>query len=192
MDKIKELTTLEEAQVFSVPYRLKILNCMYSFKSPATVKSIADKMEETPAKIHYHIKKMEQVGIVQLKYTENVNGIIAKFYEPAAEYFQLSYNEGMDKDKSKLLIHAQKTIASLYDESKKNFLEQLTKSEKKRHAFVSDKDIYLTQEEFNEIRQELENILNKYSSNTPGENKNEYRAFFSLFESEWTMLKALP
>jgi predicted transcriptional regulator len=66
LDKIKELTKLDEIKAFSVPYRMKILDCMYSFKAPATVKNIADRMGETPAKIYYHIKIMEDAGIVHL------------------------------------------------------------------------------------------------------------------------------
>lgn len=184
MDKIKELTTLEEVQVFSVPYRIKILDCMYSFKAPATVKNIADKMGETPAKIHYHVKKMEQAGIVHLVYTENINGIIAKFYEPTAEQFQINHKEGMDKDKFKMLNQAQRAISSIYDENKKNFLEQLAKADKRHYGIASGDDIYLTQEEFLELQKDVENIFKKYSSKAGQEGKIKYKAFFSIIGSE--------
>lgn len=182
MDKIKELSTLEEVQVFSVPYRIKILDYMYSFKAPATVKNIADKMGETPAKIHYHIKKMEQAGIVKLIYTKHVNGIEAKFYEPTAELFQINHKEGMDK--SKILSHTQKTIAALYDESKKNFLEQMDISNTKNNGFVTGGDLYLTQEEFTNMMEEIENIRRKYSDTTDKEGKNKYKTFISIIATK--------
>lgn len=187
MDKIKELTTLEEVQVISVPYRIKILNCMYSFKVPVTVKNIADKMGETPAKIHYHIKKMEQVGIVKLVYTENIKGIMAKFYEPVAEQFHLNHKEGMDKDKLQFLSETQKTIASIFDESKSHFLNQIDAASKnpegmKHNGLIRNDDIYLTQEEFKNIQTEVNEIYRKYSqgANQPG--KIKYKTFFGMID----------
>lgn len=184
MDKIKELSTLEEVQVFSVPYRIKILDFMYSFMAPATVKKIADKMGETPAKIHYHIKKMEQAGIVKLIYTQNINGIEAKFYEPAAELFQINHREGMDKDKLKIMSHTQKTIAVLYDESKKNFLEQMDTTNTRKNGFVTGGDLYLTKEEFASMLEEIENIHKKYSKPSTIEGKTKYKAFISIIASK--------
>lgn len=182
MDKIKELSTLEEVQVFSVPYRIKILDCMYSFMAPATVKNIADKMGETPAKIHYHIKKMEQVGIVKLIYTKHINGIEAKFYEPAAELFQINHKEGMDK--SKMLSHTQKAIATLYDESKKNFLEQMDIPNAKNNGFITGGDLYLTQEEYSKMIEEIEEIRRKYSDTTDKEGKTKYKSFISIIATK--------
>lgn len=183
MDKIKQLTTLEEVKVFSVPYRIKILDCMYSFKAPATVKNIADKMGETPAKIHYHIKKMEQVGIVKLVYTESINGIIAKFYEPAAEQFDIEHTEGMDKEKYKILNQAQRAISFLYDESKKSFLKELEKIDIKHNGFTGGKEIYLTQEEFKIVEAEINNIYEKYSTGADQKGKVKYKTFFSIIDS---------
>ena len=182
MDKLKELSTLEEVQVFSVPYRIKILDYMYSFNAPATVKNIADKMGETPAKIHYHIKKMEQVGIVKLIYTKHINGIEAKFYEPAAELFQINHKEGIDK--SKVLNHTQKTVSTLYDESKRYFLENMEIPNGKKNGIVTGGELYLTQEEFSNLMEEIKNILNKYSDITNQENKTKFKAFISMIASK--------
>lgn len=184
MDEIKELTSLEEVKAFSVPYRLKILEYMYSFKAPATVKKIADKMGETPAKIHYHVKIMEEVGIVKLVYTKNINGIIAKFYEPAAEHYHINHLSGNDEDKFKMLNETQKVIASYYDESKKNFLSQLEKTNEKHAGFAMPDEIYLTAEEFPEFQKELENINKKYSTNSNKEGKIKYKAFYSIIGME--------
>jgi hypothetical protein len=184
LDKLKELTKLDEIKIFSIPYRMKIIDCMYSFKAPATVKNIADKMEETPAKIHYHIKKMESVGIIRLVYTENVNGIIAKFYEPAAENFAIRHITGQDQDKLKILNETQKSIATVFDESKRYFLEQIEKVDKKHNGYVTTEKIYLTEEEFADMKRELDDIYNKYSSNLNTKGKIRYNTFFSIIDSE--------
>lgn len=58
-------------------------------KKPATVKQIADKLGEVPANIHYHVKKLEKSNIVSLDHTEEIRGIIAKYYKPTAERFEI-------------------------------------------------------------------------------------------------------
>ena len=81
MDKVKVLRSLEEVKALSDPYRFKILNCFYEMKKPATVKQIADKLGEVPANIHYHVKKLEKFDIVRLHHTEEIRGIVAKYYK---------------------------------------------------------------------------------------------------------------
>jgi hypothetical protein len=143
-------------------------------------------MGETSAKIHYHVKIMEEVGIVQLVYTKTINGIIAKFYEPAAKQFRINHTSGKveDKDKFKMLNETQKTIALTYEESKNNFLEQLEKTDKKHNGFVTSDEIYLTLEEFSKIKNEIMDIYKKYSSHTNNDGKTRYKTFFSIIDLE--------
>lgn len=180
------LSTLEEIKTFSVKFRMNILECMYNFKKPATVKSIADKMNETPAKIHYHIKKLEEVGIVQLIYTETINGIVAKFYEPTAEKFEISSSSQQleDAEKFKVLSEAQKMLATIYDSSKELFLEQVGKIDKKHNGYLMGDNIYLTEEEFKVLQEEMEALKDKYSKETNSENKKCYNFFFSIIDND--------
>ncbi|PQP89629.1 helix-turn-helix domain-containing protein, partial [Paenibacillus sp. AR247] len=53
----KELSTIEEIRIYSDPYRLKILSCFQKADQPMTIKDIADKLGEVPAKVYYHAKK---------------------------------------------------------------------------------------------------------------------------------------
>ena len=46
---------------------MMIMKQYYKLGKPATVKQIADEMNEVPAKVHYHVKKLESVGILKLK-----------------------------------------------------------------------------------------------------------------------------
>ena len=80
---------MKEIKAFSDPYRMMIMKQYYKLARPATVKQIADEMGEVPAKVHYHVKKLESVGILKLKHTKEINGIIAKFYEPTAQTFKV-------------------------------------------------------------------------------------------------------
>lgn len=125
MEKSKTLETVDEIKAFSDPYRLRILYTLKRMGKPATVKQIGDAMGEVPAKVHYHVKKMEKAGVLRLSFTEEINGIVAKYYEPTAERFAIR-SEELDPEVSKLVVNeAQKVISTVYDESKKVVLEAL-------------------------------------------------------------------
>lgn len=183
MDDIKCLSTIEEIRGFSDPYRLRILNCFYKRHEPATVKQIADDMGEVPANVHYHVKKMEKVGILKLVYTKEINGIIAKYYEPTAKRFDILHkNEVYDPQ---VLSETQKVVSKLYDESKRIFIENTQiESELKagQKGILSMEDMYLTAQEAQDFFKYIAEYMEKNS--VKNRNKTEdiiqYNMFFSM------------
>jgi len=93
MKNVKILTTLEEIKSFTDPYRIIIMKHYFRLNKPSTVKQIADEMGDVPAKVHYHVKKLEAAGILRLNYTKEINGIVAKYYEPTAKTFKIENKE---------------------------------------------------------------------------------------------------
>lgn len=93
MKNVKVLTTMEEVRSFTDPYRIVIMKQYLKMNRPATVKQIADEMGDVPAKVHYHVKKMIAAGLLKLDHTKEINGILAKYYEPTARTFQIENKE---------------------------------------------------------------------------------------------------
>lgn len=182
MDEIKILTTLEEARAISDPYRFRILKCFYEFNSPATAKQVADKMGEVPAKIHYHVKKLEKAGVLQLIFTKEINGIIAKYYEPTAKSFEVSYNKADSGTLEEALSERAQLVSGLYDTSKKILLDELklcANSDRKMKATFSMDDLYLTEKE----AEELQSYMNKFFKEHDKKSKEEeevYHCFFTI------------
>ncbi|MDT8718555.1 helix-turn-helix transcriptional regulator [Clostridium sp. 19966] len=182
MEDVKYLKTLEEIKVFSDSYRYKILDCFYSLNEPATAKRVADEMGEAPAKIHYHVKKMEKVGILNLVYTKVINGITAKYYEPAAHKFNLTTEEeGIPKEK--VFNEAKNAIHKLFDGARDSFLTYFDIG-KKDVASASMGDLYLTKEKMEELRSYIENYMdeNGKKQNENNEGINAYHVFFSIIK----------
>lgn len=184
MEKIKTLTTLEEIKVFSDPYRLQILRCFSEIDEPATVKQIADKMGEVPAKVHYHVKKMEKIGILELVFTREINGIIAKYYSPTAEQFTIknsNYEAPMFKD---FMNKTQKLLSNVFDDAKRIFLEQLESYQPNRckkepeDGFITSGYLYLTKEQY----KEAQNYIKKLTDDNAKKVSNESEKYF-LFTS---------
>lgn len=94
MLKEKVLSSLEEIKTISDPFRLKILFLFDEDNTPMTVKQMADKLEEVPSKVHYHVKELEKIGVLEIVKTKEKSGIVEKFYLPTAETFKVERSIG--------------------------------------------------------------------------------------------------
>lgn len=89
MLKEKILTTLEEIKVISDPFRFRILVLFNEGDSSLTVKQMAVKLKEIPSKVHYHVKELERIGVLEIVETKEKGGVLEKFYLPTAEVFRM-------------------------------------------------------------------------------------------------------
>lgn len=185
MDKKKVLTTIDEIKAYNDPYRLKIFLNFVKVGRPATGKEIADIMNELPSKIHYHIKKMEKYGILTLVYTKNVNGIIAKYYEPAAETITVD-NSYLDDNSKKIVIgEVSKGAGLLFDKAKEDFIakyqnyESQPDNEKYKYGYMLS-EIHLTDEE----AKKLFDLISKAKTEPKGNDKKTYSIFMSYIRAD--------
>jgi DNA-binding transcriptional ArsR family regulator len=189
-DNVKEkimLSTLEEIKAFSDPFRYKILMCFYRKKQPATVKEIAVALNEVPANVHYHVKKLEKVGILKLVYTKEINGIIAKYYEPTAETFDINCASEIPQSSRQLILAESKQfLAQIYDESKNIFIEHIDEQSEtinKKKGTISMDDLYLTRDEAKEFEEYIADFMIKHASKARNTEKlKKFHCFFSIVE----------
>lgn len=156
MEKEKVLTSLEEIKVFTDPFRMKILFALD--EEPLTVKQLADRLGEVPSKVHYHVKELERIGVLEIVDKKEKAGIVEKYYFPTAERFKIEkvvVNEDGWKDH----------IENLRDTMFKNVSEDFSNYLKKRHD--DDKEILnygilnLTDEEVDELNKKLEELIER-------------------------------
>ncbi|WP_299033098.1 winged helix-turn-helix domain-containing protein [uncultured Anaerococcus sp.] len=85
MKEVHILNTLEEVNIVSDPIRLKIIMTLGT--SPKTAQDISHALGVSRSKIHYHLKILEQNGIIEVVDTELINGITQKYFLPVAKAF---------------------------------------------------------------------------------------------------------
>ncbi|MEW9095152.1 MAG: helix-turn-helix domain-containing protein [Clostridiaceae bacterium] len=195
MNGVKTLTTMEEIKAISDPYRMKIIKFFKEENKPLTVKEIADLMGEIPAKVHYHVKKLEKTGILHLTGTGEVNGIITKYYEPTAKSFQIKSEEISPDIKSLFLDETKRLIDSMYEDSKNLVFKELDKEEKGDEKNKEEKNdlsktirldsLYLTEEEFREFNEYIDRFCKTYSNKKrkSSDKLEEYHSFNVLFKT---------
>lgn len=131
------LNSLEEINVVSDPIRLNII--MNLGLTPKTAQDLSDKMGVSRSKIHYHLKILEENGIIEVVDTELINGITQKYFLPVAKAF-IPNSEIFNKNLEKNIFNF-KIDAKDYDE----FNKELKNLIKKYNCEKLDKESFQVQ-----------------------------------------------
>lgn len=179
-ENMKLISTDEELKVFNDPYRMKIIKTFQQSKTPLTVKGCADIMGEVPANVYYHVQKLIKIGILALHHQEIINGITAKYYHLPFKNFLISIKENDETQKLKQLTQVHRIISRLIDDFKDNFMKASALANEKKLVDDSDiglitsNEIYLTEEEFNQMRDYFATILKNQQMLEADPDKKKY------------------
>ncbi|KUO70009.1 MAG: hypothetical protein APF77_09225 [Clostridia bacterium BRH_c25] len=159
----KILSTLDEIKTFSDPFRLKILLAYGDKNEPMTVKQIAVKLDEVPAKVHYHVKELERIGILEIVETREKSGILEKYYLPTAENIRIDKNFSTSEGCSEELQEMGGMVLNTLLDEYGRFRKYTNKNA--RDAKMTMGTVYLTDEECEELDLIVTNYVNskKYS-----------------------------
>jgi molybdate-binding protein len=87
MKKIVKLDSLNKINSLTDPRRLEILKLL--MRQQKTVSQISRSLGEYPAGSRYHIKKLEETGLVELTEIKTLDGYVEKYYRSVANAFLL-------------------------------------------------------------------------------------------------------
>ena len=182
--KTLTLKTPEEIEIYLNPFRMKIMRLMKSMDRPMTVTEIADEMGLAPAKVHYHVKKLVSIGVLALKYTKVINGIVAKYYDFATDSIALSVmdSEGStDVLRSKVMTE----YGGYFDEAKQKFFNLYNAGDSldEGNIYITVKDSFpVDPGRIGEMNDELQAVLKKYRSKS--EDAVRYGIFMFLIQND--------
>jgi DNA-binding transcriptional ArsR family regulator len=77
-----EIETLEQLRAIADVRRLRIVDLLR--EQPLTVTQLGERMGLAPAKVHYHVRELEKVGLLRLVETREKGGILEKYYQAIA------------------------------------------------------------------------------------------------------------
>lgn len=77
-----EIETLEQLRAIADILRIHIIGLLE--QRPMTVTQLGERLGLAPAKVHYHVRELERVGLVELVETREKGGILEKYYQPIA------------------------------------------------------------------------------------------------------------
>jgi DNA-binding transcriptional ArsR family regulator len=74
-----------QLKALSDPFRVKLM--LRLVESPYTGQQLSEIFDLSRARIHYHLRELEKLGLIEIVKTEEKNGIIQKFYQSVASGF---------------------------------------------------------------------------------------------------------
>jgi DNA-binding transcriptional ArsR family regulator len=83
--EVYNLITVEQVRVMADELRQRILEELR--EQPRTVTQVGEILDLAPSKVHYHVRELERVRLVDLVETREKGGILEKYYRSVARSF---------------------------------------------------------------------------------------------------------
>lgn len=169
------LETVEQLRVLADELRQRILVTLRA--QPMTVTQIGERLALSPAKIHYHVRELERVGLVRLVATREKGGILEKYFQPVARDVLVSpaLLRSLSADDQVA------TISAFVAEIERNLMRALASgagvgAPEQPTAGISRNHLWLTDEEFPLVSRAIDLALEPYQQprDRPGERERTF------------------
>ena len=99
-----DITTRKQLDIYMNPQRQRLLHEMQLIVRPATCKELADIMGISASSVTHHMKKLEELGLIELDHTEAIRGITARYWRAVPEQVRRRVSGGDDLREEKELV----------------------------------------------------------------------------------------
>ena len=99
-----DITTRKQLDIYMNPQRQRLLHEMQLMVRPTTCKELAGVMGISASSVTHHMKKLEELGLVELDHTEVVRGINARYWWAVPAQVNLRMSDGDDLREEKELV----------------------------------------------------------------------------------------
>jgi DNA-binding transcriptional ArsR family regulator len=191
MKEIYVVTDPEALKSLAIPERVKILE-LFEDLEPRTAKQIATELGENAARLHYHVKELVRVGLLEQVDTRVKGSIVEKYYEPVAKVIQVKLQVMIEENAQQL----SDVMFTPFRTTERDLLRTLNRFVQSDHDMRKEykntfafnvTELYLSQDERNEMVAELNALINKYKGlkNQPGRRKmKHFHVIFPLTPAE--------
>lgn len=178
-----EIENIDQLRAVADLLRLRIIDLLQ--KQPMTVTQLGEMMGESPAKMHYHVRELEKVGLLKLVETREKGGILEKYYQPIAR--ELSVDRALLSAPSD---ESQTMLRTLLNQITEGFLREFRrtveqKSEKHEQG-IGFSRLYMTLEEQEHIWKQMAEMARLYETPRGIEGERELFAAMLIYPESAT------
>ncbi len=180
--KKKLVTETEQLMMIRNPFKLEILQYL---THPHSASEVAKFMGQSPQKMNYHFKKLENSGLIWKVGTRNIRNLVEVLYESVAEQYVVTENTDIKNDMIQQLKD-QGPLMHLYDLSeqiKNDTVELLNFVEDAVHVPSAALDFqvqFVNEEERKEFLNKYIQLVHELVSNYQAEKSSENIQFKTL------------
>ncbi|HEV2474860.1 MAG TPA: helix-turn-helix domain-containing protein, partial [Chthonomonadales bacterium] len=167
-----EIETIEQLRAIADVLRLRILDAL--IPQPMTVTQLGDVLGMAPAKVHYHVRELERVGLLRLVETREKGGILEKYYQPIARYI------GVEQSLlSAPANEAQALVSALLGQVHNNFLRAFRQGLEKRSEKpdlmlgLGISRLFITRDELKDLDKRIQELFKPYETERHIEGEQE-------------------
>jgi DNA-binding transcriptional ArsR family regulator len=177
---IYEAESLKQVRALADELRVRIFSLLA--QEPMTVTQVGKALDIAPAKVHYHVRELLDVGLVRQVFTREKSGILEKYYRAVAKDISVPRSLVTSAPRDELLAAANEFAQSAVSGYIRALdrLMPLPDEEFQRYPFsISTSTLWLTKDELDQFAVELKSLYEKYETHRGIEGEQE-ASFFTL------------
>lgn len=185
-----DINTLEQLRAVADPLRIQIIDLLIS--RPMTVTQLGEALGLAPAKIHYHVRELEKVGLLQLVEKREKGGVLEKYYQPIARDFSVSKDLFLTASPDDSLA----ALGAYIDQVKGDFLRAcrvaLERKDGQTPLTLGGSRLYITPEEHKQLFDQVIALLKPYENRRSIEGEQEVSATVIIYAQEDAQPRPAP
>jgi DNA-binding transcriptional ArsR family regulator len=188
------IESIEQMRALADTLRLRVLELLAHRGMTATQLSAA--LGEQPARVHYHVRELERVGLVTLVETREKGGIVEKYYRavarsitvPGTLFGQIAPDEGVALASEYLAMISQGFLRVAAAALRERALE----GDRAPLIGVMSSELWVTVVEMRTLLQELQRLVEPYTAprGVPGEREVTLASMY--FETRYGAAEEVP
>lgn len=167
-----EIETIEQLRAIADTLRIRIIDLLE--KQPMTVTQLGERLGLAPAKVHYHVRELERVGLLELVETREKGGILEKYYQPIAHI--INTNKAL---LAASVDEVQGALRNVLDQISDGYLQAFgrrfdePKDETFEPGMISISHLHMTREEQRQAWNQIYEILKPFENRRETEGEKE-------------------
>lgn len=173
-NKTITLSTHEELKIYMSPQRQNLMRHLRTSKKSLTPKKLADLMEISASSVQHHIRKLIQLGVVELDHTEIINGINARYYKLANVTVSIGSPNDSDDLSSERITIMQNILKDNLDGIIKLSEMDIPKNEMANLGDFLSGAVYLTSDDSRKLMEIIRDFILSHETKAKGTQAWEY------------------
>jgi len=166
-----EINTLEQLRAVADTLRIHIIDLLIDH--PMTVTQLGEALGLAPAKIHYHVRELEKVGLLQLVEKREKGGVLEKYYQSIARDFSVSNDLFLTAPHDDSLAAIGAYIDQIKDDFQRAFRAALERKDEHTPLTLGGSRLYITSEEHRQLFDQVIALFKQYESPRGAEGEQE-------------------
>jgi DNA-binding transcriptional ArsR family regulator len=158
--------------------RLRIIELLQM--KPMTVTQLGEELGEAPAKVHYHVRELEKVGLLFLVERREKGGILEKYYQPIAR--EISVEKSLlSAPPDEALAMTGAWLNQMKDGFQRTLRLALEQKDIQPRMALGFTRLYVTAEEHEHLRKQLMEFVKPYENRRGVEGELEVQSCLIIY-----------